>query len=575
MPLPLPNSPWPPRQLQNILPQMAVWSAWYGGDVNQLAHVYGGSTDPTAQNFFASDAGGFKATVGRTLQRWFHGEPTRGPDRRIKLHVPIAADLCQSSADLVFADPPTLTIGKDTAPKRLAPAGPGESRQKPGRFGTAVTSTTTPTQDRLNYYTGDDLYTRLAEAAELAAALGGVYLRVSWAQDIAKEPFLTVVDADCSIPEFKFDTLTAVTFWQVIATEGQTVWRHLERHELDSEGFGIIVHALYQGERDNIGHPVPLLDQPETAGFVDVDHPEGIFSTESAGLAVAYIPNQRPHRRWRTDPLGRHLGRSDLDGVEQMMDALDETYTSWQRDIRLGKSRLIISRSLTEDNGSGQGSTINLEQEAYAPVNAMLANATAVDGLMSQVQFKIRVQEHLDTAMNLLEQIVRSAGYAGHAFGITPQTKGSKTATEVESMDRRSLLTRDRKIRLQSGPISYIVTKLLAVDQAIFNRPNIVLDDDVQVTFPDGVQESQITLAQTVMALRTAEAATTETLVGIVHPDWDPDDVAAEAAQILKEQGSAVPAPDQFGQPPADAAPAVPGSTPAAGSNPNAQGATP
>lgn len=561
MPLPIANSPWPPRQLQNILPQMAVWSAWYGGDVNQLAHVYGGSTDPTAQNFFASDSGGFRATVGRTLQRWFHGEPTRGPDRRIKLHLPIASDLCQSSADLIFADPPSLSIGK--SPSRLAPTAPGLKRTP------TVTGTNSPTQDRLNDYTNDDLYTRLAEAAEVAAALGGVYLRVSWAQDIADEPFLTVVDADCAIPEFKFDTLTAVTFWQVILKEGDTVWRHLERHELDSQGHGIIVHALYVGEVDNIGHLEPLPSLPETAEFVDVDHPEGIYSTESPGLAVVYIPNQRPHRRWRTDPLGRHLGRSDLDGVEQLMDALDETYTSWQRDIRLGKSRLIVARSLTENNGSGQGSVINLEQEAYSPVNALLPTATSMDSLITQVQFKIRVQEHLDTATNLLEQIVRSAGYAGHAFSITPQVKGTKTATEVESMDRRSLLTRDRKIRLQSGPISYIVTKLLAVDQAIFNRPNIVLDDDVEVTFPDGVQESQITLAQTVLALRTAEAATTETLVGIVHPDWDPDDVAAEAAQILKEQGSQVPAPDQFGQDPN----AVPGGAPAAGSNPNAQGA--
>lgn len=575
MPLPTAGSAWPPRQLQQILPQMAVWSAWYGGDVNQLAHVYGGSTDPTSTNFFGSDGGGFRVTVGRALQRWFHGEPTRGPDRRIKLHLPIAADLCQSSADLVFADPPTLTIGRDTAPKRLAPAGPGQTRQTPGRFSNiGTTKATTPTQDRLNDYTGDDLYTRLAEAAELSAALGGVYLRVSWAQDIADEPFLTVVDADCSIPEFKFDTLTAVTFWQVVAVEGQTVWRHLERHELDSEGYGIVVHALYEGERDNIGHPVPLLDQPETAQFVDVDHPEGIFSTESPGLAVTYIPNQRPNRRWRTDPVGRHLGRSDLDGVEQLMDALDETYTSWQRDIRLGKSRLILSRSLTENNGSGQGSTVNLEQEAYSPVNALLPNAGGMGDLMSQVQFKIRVQEHLDTAMNLLEQIVRSAGYSGHAFSITPQTKGTKTATEVESMDRRSLLTRDRKIRLQTGPISYIVTKLLAVDQAVFQRPNLNLDDDVQVVFPDGVQESQITLAQTVVALRTAEAATTETLVGIVHPDWDPDDVAEEAAQILKEQGSQVSAPDQFGGDP-NSGEQFPGGAPAARSDPNAQGATP
>lgn len=529
MPLPTPNSPWPPPQLARILPQMRIWSAWYGGDVNELAAVYGGATDPTAQNFFGSDAGGFKATVSRTLQRWFHGEPVRGPDRRIKLHMPIAADLCQSSADLLFADPPSLTIG---------PKPTKNSDGTPGRQN--------PTQDRLDQLTDSGLYTRLAEAAEVGAALGGVYLRVSWDTSICDEPFLTIVDTDCAIPEFTFHMLTAVTFWQVVAKAGKTVRRHLERHELDGQGNGIIVHALYEGDDDTIGQPVPLLEDPATAGYVDADHPEGIYSTESPGLAVVYIPNQRPHRRWRTDPIGRNLGRSDLDGVEQLMDALDETYTSWQRDIRLGKARVLAARSLLENNGPGNGATINLDQELYTPANALLGSATSMDDLISQVQFKIRVDEHQATTENLLEQIVRSAGYSGHAFGITPQSKGPKTATEIESQDRRSLLTRDRKIRLEQPAISYIVTKFLLVDQAVFGRKGLTVDEDVTVTFPDGVQESQLTLAQTVLALSQAEAATKETLVGIMHPDWDPDDVAAEAAQILKEQGSMVDAPSPF-----------------------------
>ena len=65
-----------------------------------------------------------------------------------------------------------------------------------------------------------------------------------------------------------------------------------------------------------------------------------MISTGSPGLAVVYVPNQRPSS-WRNDPLGQHLGRSDLAGVESLMDALDEAYSSWMRDIRLGKARLL------------------------------------------------------------------------------------------------------------------------------------------------------------------------------------------------------------------------------------------
>jgi A118 family predicted phage portal protein len=525
--LPPSNIAWPPPQLARILPTMNIWSAWYGGDIDQLAAVYGGrqGSDPSGSGFFASDTGGFKATVSRTLSRWFHGEPTRGPDRRIKLHVPIAADLCQSSADLIFSDPPSLTVGDK----------PPTSKGKPN-------GKQSPTQDRLDFFTEGGLYTRFAEAVELGAALGGVYLRVSWSEPLCPEPFLTILDADSAVPEFSYDTMTAVTFWRVLKKDGQAIWRHLERHETDLNGIGWILHGLYCGDEKSLGRQLPLTEMPETAGFSDDGHPLGEYSTETPGLAVVYIPNQRPNRLWRSDPLGRHLGRSDLSGVEQLMDALDETYTSWQRDVRLGKARIMMSRALLENNGSGLGATMNIDQEAYAPVNALIGSATGLDQLISQVQFNIRVQEHMDTAENLLEQIVRSAGYSGHAFSITPQVKGTKTATEIESMDRRSLLTRDRKIRLVSPAISYICTKLLLVDQAIFNTPNLTIED-VQVNFPDGVQESQLTLAQTALALSTAGAASKEVLVGIVHPDWDDDDIAAEAAAILAEEGAMVPPP--------------------------------
>ncbi|MCB8775850.1 hypothetical protein LJD49_29460, partial [Escherichia coli] len=53
------------------------------------------------------------------MTRWFWGEVSRGPDRRVKLHVPIAAELCQASADLLFAEPVTMRVDDQKTQERI------------------------------------------------------------------------------------------------------------------------------------------------------------------------------------------------------------------------------------------------------------------------------------------------------------------------------------------------------------------------------------------------------------------------------------------------------------------------
>ena len=540
MALPQSTQAWPPAQVVRTLPQMGVWSAWYAGDSDQLSSVYGGATgaDPSATGFFASDHGGFRATVGRALTRWFWGESSRGPDRRVKLHVPIAAELCQASADLLFGEQITLQVEDET------------------------------TQARLDELCDDDLYSELAEAAEVCAALGGVFLRVSWDDTVAEGPFLTHVDADQAIPEFTWGRLTAVTFWQVVARDGKRVYRHLERHETLDNGTGVILHGLYEGEEDKLGHPIPLTDQPATAGLANHVDSFGMISSESEGLCVVYIPNQAPSRRWRTDPNGRNLGRSDLDGVEQLMDALDEVYTSWMRDVRLGKSRLMIAKSLLDNVGTGQGSAFNAEQEAYASMNLLAGADAKLADQIQQVQFNIRVQEHKDTATQLIKDILQMVGYSSETFGIYDGGGPVKTATEIEAKQQRSLMTRDRKIRLWRPAISRIVEKLLAVDQALFG--SVVVPQLPDVVFPDGVQESAQAIATTVQLLKAAGVISDEVAVGMIHPDWDEDDIRAEVALIQAERQAALPAalPDPMFLHPSDGSltdgtPAAAGGVPA------------
>jgi hypothetical protein len=50
-------------------------------------------------------------------------------------------------------------------------------------------------------------------------------------------------------------------------------------------------------------------------------------------------------------------------------------------------------------------------------------------------------------------------------------------------------------------------------------------------------------VAQTLTLLRTAEAASTETMVRMLHVDWDDQLVAGEVARIQAERGAPVPEP--------------------------------
>ena len=77
-----------------------------------------------------------------------------------------------------------------------------------------------------------------------------------------------------------------------------------------------------------------------------------------------------------------------------------------------------------------------------------------------------------------------------------------------------------------------------------------VTPGDFTVEFADGVQESTASLAQTSLAMRNAEAASTRTRVKMLHPDWQDTEVDAEVALIMAEVnggGEPVPVPGDAG----------------------------
>lgn len=522
MPLPQNSIAWPPANLAMITQKQAEWDAWYSGDVGRLAGVYRSDRGTPVFDRVSQYRGG----VSGAMSRMWWGRPVGNlleqNTQQDKLHIPLAADLCQASADLLYAEAPTITSSDTAVAEELDTA-----------LETGMLST-------------------LASGNEIGAALGDAYYRVTWDDTLSDRSFITTVHADAAAPEFRWGKLVAVTFWWVVSDVNGVVLRHLERHEVGPDKIGIVLHGLYQGTRDNLGVVVPLTEHSSTAGLADVVNEEGMISTLSEGLAVVHIPNQIPQRKWRNHPIGSNLGRSDLDGVESELDKLDMVWSSWMRDVRLAKARLIVPNFMLSSNGPGQGAMFDADQDIFTTLNAPPREDGKSD--ITPQQFDIRVDQHMKTTDALVKQIMRTAGYGPQTFG--EQGDVAQTATEVDARDRRSNLTRDRKIRNTESPLKDLIRKKLAIDTAIFHA-GVNSEADLVVQFPAATQASPEDLAQTNALLFAAQSASTQTRVKIQHPDWDDKAVREEAARILDEFGASVPDPTVF-PPPAEVPPGQP-----------------
>jgi A118 family predicted phage portal protein len=497
-----PKAPWPPAWMAPVMARYEVWAAWHSGDPEKLAGVYAGydgNADTTG--FFASEAGGFKAKVRRVISnvvRYFWGQRTDGKARR-RLHVPIAGDIASASADLLFAEPLTAKAVDDNGD-------PVEAAQL--------------VLDRIM----ESAQATLLEGGETGAALSGVVLRSRWDTE-AEQPFwFDTVAPDCFVPYWQQGRLAEGTLWKVVHRDGDYVYRHLEHHRP-----GEVEHGLYQGADDALGVPVPLNTVPELAHIASEVGDDGTIASASQRLAIRYVPNMRPNRIWRDIPQAHYLGVSDFSGIELLMDALDLTASSLMRDVELGKARIVVPKSYLNDHGRGEGASFDLDREIYEPVSAMQDEDKGMQ--IQFVQANIRVDELERVMLRLKTDAIVSAGYSPHTFGMKGDV--AATATEVKADVHRSLTTLARKAVYWTPELRATLETLL--EMAGHSGVNVVLE------WPDAVAPDPKAESEKVMNWRTAEAASLETAVGEIHPDWTPEQVDDEVKRIKQERAEATP----------------------------------
>lgn len=504
MPIPT-GGAWPPPEIAAAYAAYRDWDAWYAGDADRLRTVYanrgvGGRTPPPSQR---TRAGQYSGGLWGTVSRWLWGAPPPIGVRDGRLHIPLPADLAATSANLLFSEPPKVTH-EDKA-----------------------------VQARLEQLEEDGLHTVLLHAAEAASALGDVYLRPVLDEDVyADRAFLAAVHADGAIPLIRWGKLIEVTFWSTLLVDGDTHVRLLEHHEVVN-GVGRIVYAVHEGDSRHLGRVVSLAEHAGAAHLADLVDEDGAQPTGLDRLDVVRVANAGPQRLWRTDAALKYLGRSDFDGNEPQFDAVDDVWTSWMRDIRLARARLVVPDYMLQSHGPGNGASFDAEREVFVSVNA--APGQSAGNGISAHQFAIRWQEHKATAEAITESVLRHAGLSSQTLG--EEGDVAMTATEAQARERMSFTTRGNRISGAWRPgIADAVELLLAVERARFERgPDPV---KVNVEFGDSVSESPETTARTLQLLHAAEAVSIDTRIRMVHPDWDDTQVKAEVARIKSDAGS-------------------------------------
>lgn len=486
MPFPTGSTiPWPPEDLAAQYAKYAEWSAWYSGDPERLRDFYGSAQAHQPRAFF----------------RFWSRVSTNRSAQKAQLHVPIAGDLAAVSGALLFGEEPAIHIREAMA----LDAGDAE-KAADRRLQEIIVQ--------------GGAYNRFIEAGESAAAISGVFLYPSWDKALAPVPVISVVQADNAIPRFRFGVLASVVFHEVIDEEGQQVKRHLELHEP-----GRIEHAVYVGTKTHLGARLP-----ETAvRAIDL---EPVIDLPFDELDVQYIPNMKPNRLWRDSD----LGLSDYSGSEGMFDALDETYASLQRDIRLAKARIIVPRDFLDERGN-----LDVDHEVYQPMDMEPGAAEQGARAMLAQQFDIRWQEHIMVATEFVERIVSNAGYSPQTFGIRIEGR-AESGTALRIRESKTVLTLKRKANWWRPALERLFYHMLLIDSNVFGGPGVTgLTVDVQLN--DGIPNDITEMAKAASQLAAAKAASIETRVRLVNPHRDNEWVAAEVQRIQDEEAAAKPAP--------------------------------
>jgi hypothetical protein len=540
MPMPLPGETFPAPEWSAVFDQYELNGAFFGDDQAEISRVLqkrggnGGTRnrgDDSASHFNKSDGTRRKGGVRGWVSRFFNGRVIPNDENRTRIHAPVASNLARLSADLLTSEPPVFRLID-------AKGEPVES----------------PAQERVDaILNGPDQHRALSEAAETCAGLGAVALTAHWDPAVSDRPWMESTPCDAAIPEYRGRRLVAVNLYtiHVKPTEamrlGDEVYLHVERHEV-----GVISHALYRVKQsdsfawgyETLGDVVPLNSLDALAHILEIPGSR----RSSTAQDVIELPTGIDRLTvgwWRNLPTKAFrkilpmIGRADFEGVEQLLDAIDEVWSSWMRDIKIARARLIVPESMLEFQGAGLGGKFDEDREILTALQYVDLGGEKNSPIEAH-QFEIRAAEHAATLLGLTREITQFAGYSLSSYGERSDgggQGGAITATEVTSRTTMTERTRGTKFGYLQEAAHPLALAMLDLDRIHYRGPAMPQGATLTMTIPPWSQLDPEKEARMFQYLRAAMAVSTDTLVRMQHDDWDETRIRAEVEEIQRENG--------------------------------------
>lgn len=514
----MPNTDaFPPYPFDIAASRYTEHRAWWSGDMQTIKDIYQGGGVATHIYKGVAHRGG---VIGG-LSKMFWGQPVPAGEYRTQLHLPLPADVAQKSSTLLYGEMPAIDLPD------------AEDRNKGA-------------QDRLDVIMrSDQAHSQLLISGEYASALGGTYLAPVWDTQVADHVFPKAYRADVALPSFRHGQLVGVKLWTEYRTEdGHAVFRLIEEHRP-----GLIRYTLHQGGDNNLGPAVPVTEIEDTKYLANLVSPveytrlaiDGQYTVNVATgvpeMAVSYYPNMMPQPDWEQFGPLASVGRSDFLGNEPVFDKVDQMWSSLFRDVDNGLGRLTMPESYLEQNGPGNGATVDINRQVYVGIKALGAAGDTLASQITQTQFDIRDETHLNIIDALERRVLRTIGLSPKEFGKSTPT-GNKTATEVTDDRSESEATRDVKGIYARPAIARTARLCLAIDAIVFPGKGGGEFGNPTVTFAKISQEDPEKRARTLQYIDAARAASIEWKVryNTEGTDLTEAEIKEEIARVEAEQ---------------------------------------
>ena len=443
----------------------------------------------------------------RHMQAW-------PPDRQLVVD-PLAKRIAHGFADFLFADPVSLEVEDEAA------------------------------QEQVDLFrTENDLDHKLHRMERVIVSEGEAWWKLHTDPSIAQTPIFTWNSRRDVVPLFYGDRVLAVAFVTEKRREqepddapapGEQVWRHLELHT-----DGRVANVLYRGGAETLGVRVDLGSITETAMLAE-EWRHGVPML--AGRLVNDLDDDDS------------LGESEYTAVQPLLFALNEAATIAVENARLtGQDRVFVAGRLRQVDGSFDASLQVFEAETDG---ATLGEAGGSPPIVA-------VEKHYD-AEPLWRHIAGIVKTTLSRVGMVVQIVDSSEEGKAESGTAIRLrflptaLAAKGKAKEHAEAIPHIVSLALQIiakptgdggfgRQVAPDPPAIEFENPIPVDESEETKDRALAVTSGILSRRQA--------ITEAHPDWTPQQVDEELAEIRADEGApAEPPPAPHDPPPMPHAP--------------------